>query len=158
MSFLFTVIGDNPINYKINIDIDQAAVLVYDDYVSVKISLTSPLLREQNESGSILKEPIPNIDNTIDTNSGDTKLLPREPCLKVCFKFFYYLLYSIRIMLNFDSYHLLHRLWQNFDMQNGSKPEQLVYSHVLWCYVFYVIFVVAHRHGLRYRSGRWNYL
>lgn len=79
-------IGDNPIIYKVNIDVEQSAVIVRDDCVSVKISLTSPLLRDQNESSGLIHydESITNINNTLGMNSEDeSALLPRIPCLRV---------------------------------------------------------------------------
>lgn len=50
-------------------------MLVQDEAVSVKISLTSPLLRESTDSSK-------STDNDGDA-SGDAALLPREPCLRV---------------------------------------------------------------------------
>lgn len=84
--FYIYFLGDNQVLYNVNIDIDQSAVLVRDDCVSVKISLTSPLLRDQNESsGQPMDESVSNINNTAGMNSEDeSTLLSRVPCLKVC--------------------------------------------------------------------------
>ncbi|XP_037805269.1 zinc finger RNA-binding protein [Lucilia sericata] len=70
------VAGENPVDYKVEVLIDESAVLVQDEAVSVKISLTSPLLRESPDGGKV--------ENTSTNNSGsgDAALLPREPCLK----------------------------------------------------------------------------
>lgn len=70
-------VGENPVDYKVEVLLDESAVLVQDEAVSVKISLTSPLLRESPDGGKV--------DNASSNNSGtgDAALLPREPCLKV---------------------------------------------------------------------------
>lgn len=92
------MIGENQVNYKVHIDIEQSAVMVNDDHVGVKITLTSPLLRD--EGGLVSNESISNTNSTVDTKNDDTILLPRKPCLKVRFKCSYYLLYLICIIVN----------------------------------------------------------
>ncbi|XP_019891696.1 zinc finger RNA-binding protein 2 isoform X3 [Musca domestica] len=68
------VAGENPVDYKVDVVTEESAVLVQDEAVSVKISLTSPLLRESTGSSK-------STDNDGDA-SGDAALLPREPCLR----------------------------------------------------------------------------
>uniref|UniRef100_T1PBW7 DZF domain protein n=1 Tax=Musca domestica TaxID=7370 RepID=T1PBW7_MUSDO len=68
------VAGENPVDYKVDVVTEESAVLVQDEAVSVKISLTSPLLRESTDSSK-------STDNDGDA-SGDAALLPREPCLR----------------------------------------------------------------------------
>lgn len=69
---LFYILGENPVDYKVEVVLEESAVLVQDEAVSVKISLTSPLLRESADGGKSENE-----------NAGDAAQLPREPCLKV---------------------------------------------------------------------------
>ncbi|XP_013111187.1 zinc finger RNA-binding protein isoform X2 [Stomoxys calcitrans] len=68
------VAGENPVDYKVDVVIDESAVMVQDETVSVKISLTSPLLRESPEGGQSSESE--------NGNAGDAAPLPREPCLK----------------------------------------------------------------------------
>lgn len=68
-------VGENPVDYKVEVLIEESAVLVQDEAVSVKISLTSPLLRESPDGTKV--------ENTTNNETGDSALLPREPCLKV---------------------------------------------------------------------------
>lgn len=77
MYLVIRFLGENPVDYKVEVLVEESAVLVQDEAVSVKISLTSPLLRESPDGGKI--------DNTSSNSSGvgDAALLPREPCLKV---------------------------------------------------------------------------
>lgn len=56
------------------VNTDDAAVIVLDEAVSVKITLTSPLLRDANSDGSVKEE------------GDDAEYLPREPCLRVRWK------------------------------------------------------------------------
>ncbi|EDV40737.1 uncharacterized protein Dana_GF10657, isoform D [Drosophila ananassae] len=64
------VAGDVPVNYRVEVNTDDAAVIVLDEAVSVKITLTSPLLRDANSDGSVKEE------------GDDAEFLPREPCLR----------------------------------------------------------------------------
>lgn len=69
-------LGENPVEYVVEVVAQDSAVIVRDDVVSVKISLTSPLLREASQEG---KNDAANING----GTGDVALLPREPCLRV---------------------------------------------------------------------------
>uniref|UniRef100_A0A1A9UPF0 DZF domain-containing protein n=1 Tax=Glossina austeni TaxID=7395 RepID=A0A1A9UPF0_GLOAU len=71
------VAGDSPVNYKVEIEIEESAVMVRDDSVSVKISLTSPLLREAPENVKAVDDI-----TAINKGAGDAALLPRQPCLR----------------------------------------------------------------------------
>lgn len=53
--------------------LEDSAVIVSDDCVTVRISLTSPLLREAGDSKT----------TDASNGTGDAALLPREPCLQV---------------------------------------------------------------------------
>lgn len=75
--FLIRFVGENPVDYKVEVLENESAVLVQDEAVSVKISLTSPLLREYFEG---LKTENASLKNSA---TGDAALLSREPCLKV---------------------------------------------------------------------------
>ncbi|XP_011180638.1 zinc finger RNA-binding protein 2 [Zeugodacus cucurbitae] len=74
-SKLKEVAGDNPVEYVVEVVAQDSAVIVRDDVVSVKISLTSPLLREASQEG---KNDAANVNG----GTGDLALLPREPCLR----------------------------------------------------------------------------
>lgn len=71
------IVGENPVEYKVEVLDEESAVLVHDEAVSVKISLTSPLLRESPDGGKA------EITSSKKSVTGDAALLPREPCLKV---------------------------------------------------------------------------
>ncbi|KAH8380266.1 hypothetical protein KR009_009750 [Drosophila setifemur] len=64
------VAGDVPVNYRVEVNSDDAAVIVLDEAVSVKITLTSPLLRDANTDVAIKEE------------GDDEEYLNREPCLR----------------------------------------------------------------------------
>lgn len=62
--------------------VEESSVVVQDESVSVKISLTSPLLRESPEGAK---------SSDMETEgSGDAAQLPREPCLKVISLYIYH--------------------------------------------------------------------
>ncbi|KAH8270317.1 hypothetical protein KR018_007723 [Drosophila ironensis] len=63
------VAGDIQVSYRVEVNSDDAAVIVLDEAVSVKITLTSPLLRDANTDIAIKEED-------------DAENLPREPCLR----------------------------------------------------------------------------
>lgn len=67
--------GDTQVNYRVEVNAEEAALIVLDESVSVKITLTSPLLRDAN----------PGEAATTDEGEGDSEFLPREPCLRVSF-------------------------------------------------------------------------
>ncbi|XP_036335600.1 zinc finger RNA-binding protein 2 [Rhagoletis pomonella] len=69
------VAGENPVDYVVEVVAQESAVFVRDDVVSVKISLTSPLLREVSQDG---KTDAANTKG----GTGDAAPLPREPCLR----------------------------------------------------------------------------
>ncbi|XP_017843902.1 zinc finger RNA-binding protein isoform X2 [Drosophila busckii] len=64
------VAGETEVNYRVEVNAEQAAVIVVDEVVSVKIILTSPLLREV----AMKMED--------DAPQAETEILPREPCLQ----------------------------------------------------------------------------
>ncbi|SPP84644.1 zinc finger RNA-binding protein isoform X1 [Drosophila guanche] len=71
------VAGDMQITYRVEVNADDAAVIVLDETVSVKITLTSPLLREGNVAEIPAKQ-----EEGEPATTGDAELLPREPCLR----------------------------------------------------------------------------
>ncbi|KAH8343485.1 hypothetical protein KR059_011528 [Drosophila kikkawai] len=66
------VAGDIQVNYRVEVNADDAAVIVLDESVSVKITLTSPLLRDTSPAEA----------SANDDGEGDVETLPREPCLR----------------------------------------------------------------------------
>ncbi|EDV52204.1 zinc finger RNA-binding protein 2 isoform X1 [Drosophila erecta] len=66
------VAGDIPVNYRVEVNAEEAALIVLDEAVSVKITLTSPLLRDAN----------PGEVSTSEEVEGDSEFLAREPCLR----------------------------------------------------------------------------
>ncbi|XP_016983936.1 zinc finger RNA-binding protein [Drosophila rhopaloa] len=66
------VAGDIQVNYRVEVNAEDAALIVLDEAVSVKITLTSPLLRDTN----------PGEVSTSEDNESDVEFLAREPCLR----------------------------------------------------------------------------
>ncbi|KAH8364187.1 hypothetical protein KR084_003484 [Drosophila pseudotakahashii] len=66
------VAGDIQVNYRVEVNAEDAALIVLDEAVSVKITLTSPLLRDTN----------PGDPSTSEDSEGDAEYLAREPCLR----------------------------------------------------------------------------
>ncbi|XP_017043331.2 zinc finger RNA-binding protein isoform X1 [Drosophila ficusphila] len=66
------VAGEVQVNYRVEVNAEDAALVVLDEAVSVKITLTSPLLRDTN----------PGEATTSEEGEGDAEYLPREPCLR----------------------------------------------------------------------------
>lgn len=58
---------------------EEAAVIVLDEVVAVKITLTSPLLREACENATKPEEG----SAAAATDDAEADFLPREPCLRV---------------------------------------------------------------------------
>lgn len=73
----FSVPGDIQVNYRVEVNAEEAAVIVLDEVVAVKITLTSPLLREACETIVKMEE------GTTAGEDADEDFLPREPCLRV---------------------------------------------------------------------------
>ncbi|XP_034102242.1 zinc finger RNA-binding protein [Drosophila nasuta] len=72
------VAGDTQVNYRVEVNAEEASVIVLDEVVAVKITLTSPLLREACDSASATKA-----DEAAKTEeAADSEFLPREPCLR----------------------------------------------------------------------------
>lgn len=92
--------------------------MVRDDSVSVKISLTSPLLREAPEN-------VKAADDITATNksAGDAALLPRQPCLRVT-RFGILSVFDIQLEIFFF------RLWLSYVTLSGSRHERLVCNRV----------------------------
>lgn len=74
--YSFSVPGDIQVNYRVEVNAEEAAVIVLDEVVAVKITLTSPLLREACES-------IVKMEEGTTAEDADEDFLPREPCLRV---------------------------------------------------------------------------
>lgn len=72
-----SVPGETPVNYRVEVNAEEAAVIVLDEVVAVKITLTSPLLRE---TGDPVSKPE---DGASTSAAAETDFLPREPCLRV---------------------------------------------------------------------------
>lgn len=70
---VLSIPGDMQVNYRVEVAADDAAVIVLDEAVSVKITLTSPLLRDSSP-GDVAAS---------DDGEGDDANLAREPCLRV---------------------------------------------------------------------------
>ncbi|XP_064548349.1 zinc finger RNA-binding protein 2 [Drosophila montana] len=70
------VAGDLQVNYRVEVNADEAAVIVLDEVVAVKITLTSPLLRESCDG--VVKTD----DAASASTAAETDFLPREPCLR----------------------------------------------------------------------------
>ncbi|EDW70530.1 zinc finger RNA-binding protein isoform X1 [Drosophila virilis] len=70
------VAGDTQVNYRVEVNAEEAAVIVLDEVVAVKITLTSPLLRESCEG---VGKPE---DAASSSTAAETDFLPREPCLR----------------------------------------------------------------------------
>ncbi|XP_067644397.1 zinc finger RNA-binding protein [Eurosta solidaginis] len=68
------VAGENPAQYVVEVRAADSAIIVRDETVCVKISLTSPLLREPADGKAETA--------TTKGGTGDAALLPKEPCLK----------------------------------------------------------------------------
>jgi len=71
--FALLISGDIQVNYRVEVNAEDAALIVLDESVSVKITLTSPLLRDTN----------PGEVSTSEDGEGDAEYLAREPCLRV---------------------------------------------------------------------------
>lgn len=74
-----SVPGDTQVNYRVEVNAEEAAVIVLDEVVAVKITLTSPLLRETGD-------PVSKTDDASGASTSaaaETEFLPREPCLRV---------------------------------------------------------------------------
>lgn len=72
-------LGDIQVNYRVEVNAEEAAVIVLDEVVAVKITLTSPLLREACENASKPEEG----SAAAATEDAEADFLPREPCLRV---------------------------------------------------------------------------
>ncbi|KAI8041543.1 hypothetical protein M5D96_005808 [Drosophila gunungcola] len=66
--------GDIQVNYRVEVNAEDAALIVLDEAVSVKITLTSPLLRDTNPGEVSTTEE--------GDGEGDAEFLAREPCLR----------------------------------------------------------------------------
>lgn len=75
--------------------------MVKDDCVSVRITLTSPLLRNQNGNMSNTNEPMTNSNHNKTANTEDLALLPCEPCLMVLQPKEYYFIFFA--LINYKS-------------------------------------------------------
>lgn len=75
--YSFSVPGDIQVNYRVEVNAEDAAVIVLDEVVAVKITLTSPLLREACETIVKMEEGVTAGEDA------DEDFLPREPCLRV---------------------------------------------------------------------------
>ncbi|XP_034480375.1 zinc finger RNA-binding protein [Drosophila innubila] len=73
------VAGDTQVNYRVEVNAEEASVIVLDEVVAVKITLTSPLLRETCEPATAMK-----VDDaaSASTATDESDFLPREPCLR----------------------------------------------------------------------------
>ncbi|XP_063697221.1 zinc finger RNA-binding protein-like isoform X1 [Culicoides brevitarsis] len=65
--------------YTVTLAVTESAVNVTDGIVTVKVSLTSPLLREQEANATAESTATPQNEQT---KCSETDLLPREPCLQ----------------------------------------------------------------------------
>lgn len=72
-------LGDIQVNYRVEVNAEEAAVIVLDEVVAVKITLTSPLLREACENATKPEEG----SAAAATDDAEADFLPREPCLRV---------------------------------------------------------------------------
>ncbi|KAM8709742.1 hypothetical protein ACLKA7_016535 [Drosophila subpalustris] len=75
------VAGDTQVNYRVEVNAEEASVIVLDEVVAVKITLTSPLLRETCEPAPAVKVEDAAAGST-DATDADLDFLPREPCLR----------------------------------------------------------------------------
>ncbi|XP_055909258.1 zinc finger RNA-binding protein 2 [Eupeodes corollae] len=66
----------NEAEYSVELAVEDSAILVSDDAVTVKICLTSPLLRESQDAAGAGADEIPELPQK------PTDFLPREPCLQ----------------------------------------------------------------------------
>lgn len=78
---LISVPGDTQVNYRVEVNAEEASVIVLDEVVAVKITLTSPLLRETCDPAPAIKAEDAVAAST--TADADLDFLPREPCLRV---------------------------------------------------------------------------
>ncbi|KAH8397370.1 hypothetical protein KR222_000586, partial [Zaprionus bogoriensis] len=73
------VAGDIQVNYRVEVNAEEAAVIVLDEVVAVKITLTSPLLREAVENAIKVEDAAA---GGTAADEADADFLPREPCLR----------------------------------------------------------------------------